>query len=856
MQRTLRSGHAWLWQAILALAFLACAAAARADEVRQLKGLALVIGQSKYQHVATLGNTDRDAEAMRGLFERLGFTVTLATDHSARQLRRDLENFAADAEDAHADVAVVYYSGHGVEAGGENYLVATDVDPAAAGEGLVPVSDLLAALRTAVPVSIVLLDACRSDPFPPGFTLTRNGAATSVGAAGLGTPRGFAESEGNEVAGIGMVIGFAAAPGSAALDGEAGGNSPYTAALLRHLSALSGTEFGQVMRMVTEEVYLKTKGRQRPWVNETLTKFLYFGGKPGVRDAVAEKIDGERRPLLLMIADLPQDERHHIESLAESENVPMDTLYAVLRALGQSDLPKDAASLDRLLRAQAEQLRKSSAERSALDAEDPEIVRLAKAADQAQAEGALQAARDFLAAAKARVKATRDVIETTEARIKAKRIANGAVFARSGEAAALAFDYRGAAEDYAQAFDWVKDEDKALAWFYLWAEAAWLSAHGEESGDSASLVKAADLYRQSLGFAPRAERPADWARSQNDLGSTLRILGESQGDAAVFEESLAAYQAALDIDVPEVTALDRASTQMNLGNAFVTLGQLRGDVDLMKQALTAYGAALEVITPKTAPTDWARLQNNAGNALKLIGDHGGGPEVLKMAVRAFEQTLTVHTRDEMPAEWAMTQTNLGGALSSLGEYEEGTATLRMAVDAYEAALTAFTADKYPIRWARVQNNLGDTLRIIGLRETGTATLQKAAEALEASRSVRTRDAVPMQWALTTANLGNVLGEIGQRREDNSFFARAQAEFDAALKIFTPERAPVQWAMTVWDYSRVLLNLGRLTHSREALQKGLSLAETLRKYDLAQGRDDPAERQRIADLKKALRKLPR
>ena len=76
---------------------------------------------------------------------------------------------------------------------------------------------------------------------------------------------------------LGTVIGFAAEPGQPALDGDKGSNSPYAAAILRHLSAMQGEEFGLVMRMVTEEVYLKTKTQQRPWVNESLRKQLFFG---------------------------------------------------------------------------------------------------------------------------------------------------------------------------------------------------------------------------------------------------------------------------------------------------------------------------------------------------------------------------------------------------------------------------------------------------------------------------------------------------------------------------------------------------------------------------------------------------
>ena len=94
-----------------------------------LKGVALVIGQSHYASLPALDNPAADARAIERLFDDLGFAVTVVTDRDARRLRRDIDNFVADAEAAGADVAVVYYSGHGIEAGGENWLVPVDADP-------------------------------------------------------------------------------------------------------------------------------------------------------------------------------------------------------------------------------------------------------------------------------------------------------------------------------------------------------------------------------------------------------------------------------------------------------------------------------------------------------------------------------------------------------------------------------------------------------------------------------------------------------------------------------------------------------------------------------------------------------
>ena len=88
--------------------------------------MALIIGQSKYEHIAALPNPANDARDMAKMLTDLGFDARNVTDRDAAKLKRDLERFTEDAEGA--DVAFIYYSGHGIEAGGENYLVPVDAD--------------------------------------------------------------------------------------------------------------------------------------------------------------------------------------------------------------------------------------------------------------------------------------------------------------------------------------------------------------------------------------------------------------------------------------------------------------------------------------------------------------------------------------------------------------------------------------------------------------------------------------------------------------------------------------------------------------------------------------------------------
>ncbi|MBA1141688.1 hypothetical protein [Mesorhizobium neociceri] len=100
------------------------------------------------------------------------------------------------------------------------------------------------------------------------------------------------------------------------------------------------------MRMIGEEVYLKTNGQQRPWVNESLRRLLYFGTPAEQPKGEEGDILRERRQLLLTISTLPDPERRQIETISRDGGVPMDALYAMLKALGV-DIPKDPAELDK-----------------------------------------------------------------------------------------------------------------------------------------------------------------------------------------------------------------------------------------------------------------------------------------------------------------------------------------------------------------------------------------------------------------------------------------------------------------------------------------------------------------------------
>lgn len=834
---------------------------AEAEEPKTLKGVALVIGQSKYTHITPLPNPANDARDMSKLLTDLGFDGRAVTDRDASKLSRDLERFVEDAEGA--DIAFLYYSGHGIEAGGENYLVPVNADDASLGnasEELVSLSQVVDKLKATVPVVIVLVDACRTNPFPANAQLkaTPDSPAQPVTVSGLGAPRGAAVVEQVPAAtdNLGTVIGFAAEPGRPALDGAVGGNSPYAAALLRHLSAMKGAELGSVMRMVTEEVYLSTDTRQRPWVNESLRRMLYLGVAPDEPEGEDGLINGERRQLLLTIADLPTLERQQVESIAKEDGVPLSALYGVLRALGAKDMPKDPAALDKILKKQAETLKKMMAERKALDIDDPEIKKLADSADRALQQGAIGVARQFLDDAVKRIeemalavdaaeqavkmaqgsieKAKEDIAKAQEAvkqaeedfkkaeqDLKKKRLADAAIYARRAEASSLAFDYEAAAKDYAKAWALAQKYDDKLKWNYKNLEAEALNSYGYQKGENAALLKSIAVYEEILTFIPAGEKNADWAITRNNMGVAYLNLAERAGDNKQLEQAAQIFRDSLTVLTRQSDPVNWAATQNNLGNALLNLGKRQIDSKQLEEAVAAYRAVLEVRSREKTPVDWSDSQNNLGIALYTLGEREGSDTRLVEAAAAYRAGLSAISRDAEPNRWGVLQNNLGNTLNVLGARKNDLPILKEAVNTFRAALEIRTRDKVPLQWGSTMTNLGGALTQIGMRVTGTTELEDAVKIYREAMQEITRGRSPVDWAATQNNLASALQHLGQRNMDGKRLEEAAAIYRDMFGVYSREHAPLDWATTQLNLGNVLQTLGKLNNDPAKLDESVA-----------------------------------
>ncbi len=227
------------------------------------KRVALVIGNGAYDHTVPLPNPANDAAAMAGKLRGLGFDVVSGQDQTYDQMRRTVKEFATKAYGA--EIALLFYAGHGMQVGGQNLLIPVDAkieDETSLDFETISVDFILRQMSKDVKVQMVFLDACRDNPL--SRTLARRMGPSRSAAVGSG----LAEIKIEETGGEGSVIAFATSPGDVALDGG-GSNSPFTAALIRHIDTPNAS-IQTVMTRVTGDVYNETDKLQRPWVNASL----------------------------------------------------------------------------------------------------------------------------------------------------------------------------------------------------------------------------------------------------------------------------------------------------------------------------------------------------------------------------------------------------------------------------------------------------------------------------------------------------------------------------------------------------------------------------------------------------------
>jgi hypothetical protein len=249
------------------------------DTLQSGERVALLIGNGNYLN-GSLANPENDARAMAEVLRKVGFKVFEYENLTRRQMESAIDEFGLGLKKN--DIALFFYAGHGIQSKGYNYLI--PVDASLKSEALVDFecvrADRILALfeESGTQVNIMLLDACRNNPFERSWTR----AASGKGLATMDAPTG-------------TLIGYATAPGSTASDGS-GNNGLYTSALLESI-IIPGISISQVFYNVTRIVTEKSGKEQRPWTSSSLTAEFYFSNEkalaPGTNEQIQTKETGK-----------------------------------------------------------------------------------------------------------------------------------------------------------------------------------------------------------------------------------------------------------------------------------------------------------------------------------------------------------------------------------------------------------------------------------------------------------------------------------------------------------------------------------------------------------------------------------
>jgi len=243
------------------------------DTIESVRGVALIIGNAAYVGTRPLANPVNDAHDVAAAMEKLGWKVLRYSDASLVQMRAAVREFAAALRGQKA--GLFFYAGHGLQVDGINYLVPVDADIKLKSE--VPEETLKSdfVLQTmddaGVPLKMVILDACRDNPFES----TRSTGGTRGLAVQASAPSG-------------TVIVYATAPNDVSQDGT-GRNGVFTEAFLGNLET-SGLEFKEIFDKTGEMVRVKTSGEQNPWMNSSYYGKLYFVSPQEAEQQAADRL--------------------------------------------------------------------------------------------------------------------------------------------------------------------------------------------------------------------------------------------------------------------------------------------------------------------------------------------------------------------------------------------------------------------------------------------------------------------------------------------------------------------------------------------------------------------------------------
>jgi TPR repeat protein len=257
--------------------------------------VAFVIGNSGYQSVPSLPNPKNDAAAVATALKKSGFEVVSAIDLDRVGFDQAFEKFVRSL--GGADMSVFYYSGHGIQVGGDNRIIPTDAQLKSAADlevETVSVKTIMSYMKSNSKLQLVFLDSCRNNPFPASSFLVgpeKQMLVAGVGLAAQDSP-------------LGSMVAFSTQPGAVAIDGQ-GDHSPFTASMLSHTFKL-GVDVKTALAQVTDDVWQATEQKQKPWSSDSLGQAVFFK-VPAIRLAPAEPVVASKEPAVKIAAAPTQD---------------------------------------------------------------------------------------------------------------------------------------------------------------------------------------------------------------------------------------------------------------------------------------------------------------------------------------------------------------------------------------------------------------------------------------------------------------------------------------------------------------------------------------------------------------------
>lgn len=807
--------------------------------------VALVLGNGGYRHLRALANPVSDARTVEEVLKGLGFEVWTETDRDLRRMRRALADFEQDG--AGADVALLFYAGHGVAIAGLNYLLPVDAEATSSGrleETSLPLAEVQEVLNRVAPVAIVLLDACRDDPFDAGAAGGGRGAAplaedppdAARPVPGLGRI-GRAD---------GVLFAFAAAPGETASDGS-GGNSPFTAALARHF-ATPGVELKSALTLVQQDVYDRSRGRQLPYIESGLPRTVFLSAQGELT---------EREGLMIAMAGLTPDLRAEVEAVAARNAMPLAPLYA---ALISSDLASlSAEERHKSLAAAAQSYGDFQAELARYAGDDPRVAALRARAEEQLSLGAPETARALLTEAAEIDKAARLAIRDnylSRTLSEATTHVLNASAARTDLKYALAIDDLAAAVVlYAEIRDRLPDRQARQAYSEALESLGNLQlVAGDSNGARAAYMTQVDFLKDMMRQAPADigfMRDLVWA--MNAVGGVLVQQGFVQEAEQVFAEAFdtSRQQSEAQPDDIELRRY-RAVMRRRLGEVHMIQTDYIGALADFRAALVIAAALLDGDPQNTVfLADMGTLQQQIGDVELLLGNHEEARDAFDLSLRISQQLVDLMPGDaEARRNLSTDYERLGDMMVQEGDLDSALAVYLEAQRIREDLLALDPANALRRRDSAVTyERIGDIYS--GLGDSGSALMAQL-QAMAIREELAALDPQNAEWlrdlSVSYERVGNIHFDEGDPGGARESYGKCLALREQMLAL---DPSNLNWQR---DLGVALGKLASLAAAQQEPDEAHALMERVLAVRRALAEADPTVAPFRSDLALALRDL--